>query len=57
MLLELEDLNMYQQMIGILRWACELVQIYILTEGSVISHNLCNPREGNFDAVFQILTI
>ena len=51
---ELEDSNTHLQMIGIIRWACKLYRIYILIEVSVISQNLCNPREGHIDAVFQI---
>ena len=52
---EFKDLNTYQQLIGILIWAYELGRVYILDEVSVLSHNLCNPREGHLDAVFQIL--
>ena len=51
---ESEDPNTYQKMIGILIWKCELCWIYISTEVSVLYHNLCNPREGHIDAVFQI---
>ena len=49
-----EDKNMYRQLVGILRWACELGRIDILTEVSVISQHLCNPREGRLYAVFHI---
>ena len=51
---ELEDTNTYHQLIGILRWSCELSQIYILTEGSVLSHNICNPIDGHIDSVLHI---
>ena len=51
---ELEDISKYQQYIGVLRWACELGRIDILTEVSVLSQHLCNPREGHLDAVYRI---
>ena len=51
---ELEDPNMYQQLIGILRLACELDQIYILNEVVFLPRNLCNPIEEHIDTVFQI---
>ena len=52
---ELEDPNTYHHLTGILIWACDFGQIDILTEVSVLCHNLCNPREGHLDAVFHIL--
>ena len=52
--LQLCDLTKYQQYIGVLRWACELGRIDILTEVSVLSQHLCNPREGHLDAVYRI---
>ena len=51
---ELEDPNMYQHIIVILRWSYDLYWIGILTELSVLSQHFCNPREGHLDAVFQI---
>ena len=51
---ELEDITKYQQYIGVLRWACELGRIDILTEVSVLSQHLCNPREGHLDAIYRI---
>ena len=51
---ELDDPNIYQQLIGILRWACELGRIDILTEVSVMSQHMCNPREGHLAGVFHI---
>ena len=51
---ELDDPHLYQQLIGILRWACELGRIDILTEVSVMSQYMCNPRKGHLDALFQI---
>ena len=47
---DLEDLNTYQQLFGILRWSCELGRIYILTEVSVLSQHL----QGHLDVVFHI---
>ena len=51
---ELEDLNTYRHLIGILILTCKLGRIYILTEVSVLYQHLCNPIEGNLDAVFHI---
>ena len=48
---ELDYLNTYQQLVGILRWACQLGWINILT---FLYRHLCNPREGHLDAVFHI---
>lgn len=53
---ELDDrmTNRYQQYIGILRWSIELGRIDILTEVSVLSQYLCNPREGHLATVYKI---
>ncbi|GAX14347.1 hypothetical protein FisN_UnNu047 [Fistulifera solaris] len=44
----------YQQLIGMLRWACELGRVDILLEVSLLSHHLCLPREGHLEAVYKI---
>ena len=46
----MEDLNTYKQLIGILKWSCELGHIYILTKFSALSHHF----QGHIDAVFHI---
>lgn len=47
-------INIFQQLIGSLRWAIELGRIDIYTEVSYLSKFLCNPREGHLDAAFQV---
>ena len=49
-----EQLNRFQQLIGILRWAIELGRIDIYTEVSCLSQQLCNAREGHLLAVYKI---
>ena len=51
---ELEDPDMYQQLIVILRWACELGWIDTLTEVSALYQYLCNPIDVNIDGVLNI---
>ncbi|GAX25842.1 hypothetical protein FisN_6Hu120 [Fistulifera solaris] len=44
----------YQQLIGMLRWACELGRVDILLETALMSTCLCMPREGHLEAVYKI---
>lgn len=46
----------YQQLIGILRWACELGRIDILLEVSLMSSYNAYPREGHLEAVYHIFS-
>jgi len=46
--------NLYQQHIGILRWAVELGRIDIATEASMLASFSACPREGHLDAVFHM---
>ena len=46
----------YQQLIGMLRWACELGRVDILLETAVMSSHLCLPREGHLEAVYKIFS-
>lgn len=46
----------YQQLISMLRWACELGRIDILLETALMSSHLCLPREGHFEAVYKIFS-
>ena len=41
----------YQELIGILRWACELGRLDILLETSLMSAYLAQPREGHLEMV------
>jgi hypothetical protein len=53
-LLEPMEANMYQQLIGILRWACEIGRIDILLEVSLMSSYNAYPRRGHLQAVYHI---
>ena len=53
-LLEPEMISRYQQMIGILRWGCELGRLDILHEVSLMSAFNAAPRQGHLDAVYHI---
>ena len=44
---ETELINFYQNMIGILRWACELGRLDILLETSLLSQYMVSPRYGH----------
>lgn len=46
----------YQQLIGMLRWACELGRVDILLETALLSSHLCLPREGHLEAVYKIFS-
>jgi hypothetical protein len=44
----------YQELIGILRWSCELGRVDILHEVSGMSSHLAAPRTGHLDQVYHI---
>ena len=44
----------YQGLIGVLRWCIELGRIDIITEVTLLSSFLVNPREGHLDQAFHI---
>ena len=46
----------YLQLIGILRWACEIGRLDILYEVSVLSQYMANPREGHLQMVYNIFS-
>ena len=47
--------NLYQQLIGVLRWACELGRIDILIEISLLAPHTAMPRqEGHLEAVYHV---
>ena len=47
-------MSRYYQLIEILVWAIELGRINIIKEGSVLSKNQCQPREGNLATVYHM---
>jgi Reverse transcriptase (RNA-dependent DNA polymerase) len=49
-----EQLNYYQNLIGVLRWAVELGRIDINLAVSLLSQYLAHPREGHLDAALKI---
>ena len=51
-----EDATYYQSQIGILRWACELGSIDMITEISMLVSHLAMPREGHLEAVYHIFS-
>jgi hypothetical protein len=44
----------YQNLIGILRWACELGRIDIVVEVSMLSSHTAMPRVGHLEAIYHI---
>jgi hypothetical protein len=46
--------NRYQQLIGVLRWACELGRIDILFEISLLASHTAMPRKGHLEAVYHV---
>jgi Reverse transcriptase (RNA-dependent DNA polymerase) len=49
-----EQITLYQELIGELRWAVELGRIDILLEVSFMSSHLANPRQGHLEQVLHI---
>eukprot|EP00804_Cyclotella_cryptica_P016786 CCRYP_002072-RA/>CCRYP_002072-RA protein AED:0.33 eAED:0.33 QI:0/0/0/1/0/0/2/0/379 len=56
LLLEPEVATYYMQLIGILRWMCELSQIDICTELSMLSSYSEMSREGNLEAALHVFS-
>lgn len=44
----------YSQLIGILRWMCEIGRIDMLHEVAIMSQYLANPRQGHLETVYGI---
>ena len=55
-LLEPQDIARYQELIGILRWGCELGRLDILHEVAIMSTFLAAPRQGHLDEVYHIFS-
>jgi hypothetical protein len=49
-----EQTQLFQSLIGILRWLCEIGRIDILTEVSTLSHHLVAPRTGHLHQTLHI---
>ena len=52
--LNAEEANLYQSLIGILRWTVEIGRIDICAEVSMLSSYLALPREGHLEQVYNI---
>ena len=52
--LDADDITLYQEMIGILRWAIEIGHVDILTEVSLLSSYQAMPRRGHLEQVMHI---
>jgi hypothetical protein len=55
MLLDMPTATYYMQLIGILRWMCELGRLDICCETSMLSSYSAMPREGHFKAVMHVM--
>ncbi|KAL7425427.1 hypothetical protein ACHAXM_000008, partial [Skeletonema potamos] len=55
-LLEPDVAKFYMQLIGILRWMCELGRIDICTEVSMLSSYSAMPREGHLEATLHVFS-
>ena len=53
-LLDDDETNYYQNMIGILHWAVELGRINIHVDVAMMSHYLVQPRMGHMNELFHI---
>ena len=49
-----EGVQTYQELIGVLRWACELGRVDVLLEMVLLSQHLAMPRMGHLDQVYHI---
>ena len=45
---------MYQELVGVLRWAVELGRVDILLETSLMSTYMAMPREGHLQQLYRI---
>ena len=54
--LDADGVEYYQEVIGMLRWAIEIGQVGILLEVLLLSQYLTNPRKGNLDQSYDILS-
>ena len=52
--LESDDIQYYQELIGMLRWATELGRVDVLHEVALLSQYQAAPRQGHIEQVFHI---
>ena len=52
--LQNDEVNYYQELIGILHWATEIGRVDILHEVSILSEYQVNPRRGHMNAMFHV---
>ena len=53
--LEPDDITLYQEIIGMMRWATELGRVDILHEISLLSQYQASPREGHLEELLRIV--
>lgn len=51
-----DDVTMYQELIGMLRWAVEIGRVDVLTELSMLSSYQASPREGHLEHIINIFS-
>lgn len=49
-----DDITLYQELIGTLRWAIEIGRVDVLTEVSMLSAYQASPRQGHLEQVYHI---
>ena len=52
--LNMEGVQFYQELIGILRWAVEIGRVDMILEVSLLSSHLSFPRIGHIQAIYHI---
>ena len=52
--LDADDTTLFQELIGILRWAVKIGRVNILTELLMLSSNQACPREGHLEQIYHI---
>ena len=50
---EAEDATTHQELIGMLRWVCEMGRIDVLLETALLPQYLATPRKGHLDKLFN----
>ena len=55
--LKADGIHYFQELIGVLRWACEIGRVYILIEISLLLTHLASPRIGHLEQVSIFLDI
>ena len=52
--MDAEGLQVYQELIGILRWEGDIVRVDILLEVTLLSSQLTLPRVGHLQAIYRV---